>query len=252
VTGLERRYRWLLRAYPGWYRCERAGEMLGTLLEASPPGRRWPSFRDTRALVIGGLRVRGWTWLLSMLWVAAGAVGTGYSFYITTKPWPGLNLGILGWSTDPVVVKLAVAWAYVTLLALPIPVLAAGLIRLRGWRRGNWLRPAAWAGAWIAGVTLLSLASVWGQYPLNSCPNRPATAPQCPYGSPAVVSWGELPIFAGWLLIGAVMTWILAVPTRRSDVPDPSSSAGRGLSPDWGPGPGGGIKKRNLPDRCID
>jgi hypothetical protein len=49
----------LLRAYPGWYRRERAEEMLGTLLEASPPGRSWPSFRDTRGLIIGGLRVRG-------------------------------------------------------------------------------------------------------------------------------------------------------------------------------------------------
>ena len=69
---------------------ERAEEMLGTLLEASPAGRRWPSFRDARALVTGGLRVRGWTWLLSMLWVAAGAVITGYFFYSTTAE---LHLG---------------------------------------------------------------------------------------------------------------------------------------------------------------
>jgi hypothetical protein len=46
--------------------------MLGTLLEASPLGARWPSFRDARTLITGGLRVRGWTWLMSMLWVAAG------------------------------------------------------------------------------------------------------------------------------------------------------------------------------------
>jgi hypothetical protein len=53
VTPLERRCRWLLLAYPACYRRERAGEMLGTLLEASAPGRRWPSFRDARALVAG-------------------------------------------------------------------------------------------------------------------------------------------------------------------------------------------------------
>jgi hypothetical protein len=82
VTPLERRCRWLLLTYPAWYRRRRGEEMLGTLLEASPPGGRWPSFRDARALVTGGLRVRGWTWSLSMLWVVAGIVGTGYDFCV--------------------------------------------------------------------------------------------------------------------------------------------------------------------------
>ena len=76
MTPLERRCRWLLRAYPAWYRGRRGEEMLGTLLEASPPGGRWPSSRDARALITGGLRVRGWTWSLSMLWVVAGTVGS--------------------------------------------------------------------------------------------------------------------------------------------------------------------------------
>jgi hypothetical protein len=58
MTALERRCRWLLRAYPAWYRRERGDEMLGTLMEASPPGRRRPSLRDARALIMGGLRVR--------------------------------------------------------------------------------------------------------------------------------------------------------------------------------------------------
>jgi hypothetical protein len=58
MRPLERRGRWLLRAYPAWYRRERGDEMVATLLEASAPGRRWPSARDTRALLIGGLRVR--------------------------------------------------------------------------------------------------------------------------------------------------------------------------------------------------
>jgi hypothetical protein len=220
MTGLDRRCQWLLRAYPAWYRRGRSGEMLGTLLEASGPGRRWPSFRDTRALVLGGLRIRGWTWLASMLWVAAGAVNTGYFFYITTKPWTAAdqNLGIEGWSADSVAVQIAVVLAIAAWLVLPIPVVIAGFIRLRGWQSANWLRAAAWAGAWIAGVALLLQASVWGQYPLGSCPNRPLTAPQCPFGSPAVVSWGELAICAVWVALGAVMTWILAVPTRRAAV----------------------------------
>ena len=223
MTPLERHCGWLLRAYPAWYRRERAGEMLGTLLEASPAGRRWPSFRDARALVTGGLRVRGWTWLLAMLWVAAGAVGTGYTFYVTTKPWDP-DLGIPGWSTDPVVVQIILVLAIIAFLALPVPALIAGFIRLRGWRRQNWLRAAAWASAWIAGVGLSALASAWGQYPLHSCLHMPpgAIPPQCPYGSPAVVSWGELPVCATWLVLGAVMTWILAAPApaRARCVPD--------------------------------
>ena len=140
MTPLERRCRWLLRAYPAWYRRDRAGEMLGTLLEASGPGQRWPSLRDARALVTGGLRVRGWTWSLSMLWVAAGAVGAGYSFYITTKPYTWADNGgieISGWSTDLVAVQIAVALAAAATLALPIPALIAGFIRLRGWRPRN-------------------------------------------------------------------------------------------------------------------
>jgi hypothetical protein len=58
MSPLERRSRSLLRAYPRWYRRQRGDEMLATLLEASQPGQRWPSARDARALIIGGLRVR--------------------------------------------------------------------------------------------------------------------------------------------------------------------------------------------------
>ncbi|MGN6679307.1 MAG: hypothetical protein ACTHKL_16205 [Streptosporangiaceae bacterium] len=58
MNALERRYRRLLRAYPVRYRRERADEMLGTLLESTPPDRRWPTVREARALLAGGLRVR--------------------------------------------------------------------------------------------------------------------------------------------------------------------------------------------------
>lgn len=207
MTGLERRCRWLLRAYPAWYRRERSGEMLGTLLAASPPGRRWPTFRDTWALITGGLRVRGWTWLLSMLWVGAGVVITGYILYCTTGASASADIDgimIIGFSAGPAAVQIAAILAGVAWLALPLPVLLAGLIRLRGWRPANWLRTAAWAGAWIAGAALWSLAHAWGRSP--------------------GVSWGELPICAAWLVLGILMTWILAVPpARRSDAPSTSS-----------------------------
>jgi hypothetical protein len=60
MTALERRCRWLLHAYPAWYRRQRGEEILATLLEASPPGRSWPSPRDARALLMGGLQIRAW------------------------------------------------------------------------------------------------------------------------------------------------------------------------------------------------
>jgi len=58
MSRLEGRARLLLRAYPPGYRAERGAEIIGTLLEASPPGRRWPAAREARSLVIAGLRAR--------------------------------------------------------------------------------------------------------------------------------------------------------------------------------------------------
>jgi hypothetical protein len=58
MTRLERHVRWLLRCYPAAYRQARGEEILGTLLEATPPGQGWPRMRDMRALVICGLKAR--------------------------------------------------------------------------------------------------------------------------------------------------------------------------------------------------
>ena len=58
MTGLEQRARLLLRAYPPAYRQTRGEEILGTMLEATPPGRAWPPLRDAWSLVRGGLRAR--------------------------------------------------------------------------------------------------------------------------------------------------------------------------------------------------
>jgi PadR family transcriptional regulator PadR len=222
VTRLERRCRLLLLGYPAWYRRRRGEEMLGTLLAATAPGVRWPSFGDARSLITAGLRVRGWTSLLSMLWAASGAVITGYLFYNSTKPFTlaDWTLGIPGWGTTPDAFQIAVALAIVVWLALPLPVMAAGFVRLRGWRPRNWLRAVAWAGAWIAGFALMRQAvGPWG-----TCPTSPARAcgvmPRI--GSPAVVSWGELAVLAAWLVLGAVLTWVLAGqrgPFRRSALP---------------------------------
>jgi len=55
---LERRARALLRAYPAEYRHGRAEEIIGTLLEAAPPGRSYPATREAWSLIAGGRHAR--------------------------------------------------------------------------------------------------------------------------------------------------------------------------------------------------
>ncbi len=47
-----------MRAYPAAYRRERGDEIIATLLEATPEGRKRPLLRDMRALIVGGFRAR--------------------------------------------------------------------------------------------------------------------------------------------------------------------------------------------------
>ncbi len=159
VTPLERRCRLLLRAYPVWYRRERAWEMLDTLLETCPPGRRWPSIRDARSLVIGGLRVRGaLVWCLSILWAGLGAAGAGYIFILSTHLPVTTSCDLLQcWVGEPGVIIIAAKLGGMAWLLLTIPVLVAGLRRLLG--RG--LQAAAWAGAWVAGLALMVPVADW-------------------------------------------------------------------------------------------
>ena len=58
MTKLERRCRVLLVAYPAAYRRDRGEEIIATLLEATPEGRKRPLIRDILALVVGGLKAR--------------------------------------------------------------------------------------------------------------------------------------------------------------------------------------------------
>jgi hypothetical protein len=59
MTGLlARRYRVLLFAYPRAYRRLRGAELLGTLLDAAPPGRTRPTAREAANLIRHGLRAR--------------------------------------------------------------------------------------------------------------------------------------------------------------------------------------------------
>jgi hypothetical protein len=171
-------------------------------------------------------RMRGWIWWLSMLWVVAGIVVTGYCFYVTTQPYTWADVDS---SVGPQAIQIAVDLALVTSLVLPVPVLIAGFIRLGGLRRGFWLRAAGWAGAWIAGFALMYQSDVWGQYPAK-CPVISVGPDYCPaIPGPAVVSWGELALSAAWLELGAVLTWIL--PTRQQDRSSPKVADKSKLAP---------------------
>jgi hypothetical protein len=234
MTPLERRCRLLLRAYPACYRRERVEEMLGTLLEASPPGRRWPSFRDARGLIIGGLRVRGiLVWCLSMLWASLGVLGAGYDFVLSLHVPEASYLGVQPWVGESGVIITAAGLGALAWVLLTIPVLVAGLIRLsrRRLRAGPaWLAPISWAGTWMTGLVLMyqvanwhpTAAAIWA----GNC-NEGQGCSLAGYRH-AVVSWDELAVLAGWLALGAAMALILATTrTRRermyarSEAPEP-------------------------------
>jgi hypothetical protein len=232
VTPLERHCRWLLLTYPAWYRRRRSGEMLDTLLEATPPGARWPSFRDARALVSGGLRVRGWVWWLSLLWVALGTGGAGYAFIMTTQTCSNVCaegfLQFPQWNGEPGVIVVVGAVAAGVWLLLAFAVLAAGLARFGRRQSRQGIRWCAWIGIWMAGVALMvtTYAAAIRWFEGNYGPVVPTEGTILP-GPGSAVSWGELAVCAAWLALGAAMTWILATPHSRN-VPE---NSGRSIRP---------------------
>ena len=136
MTALEWRCRWLLRAYPAWYRRQRGDEMLDTLMEASPAGLRWPSLRDIRAMIMGGLRVRAGQHrrlttpanlrvagllgvALALLWLIGNNLGTAIMFWAHVYP---ASTPALGWPTMASLLALA---AVLAAWFAPWPVVAA-------------------------------------------------------------------------------------------------------------------------------
>jgi hypothetical protein len=169
-----------------------------------------------RALILRELRVRGWVWLLSMLWVVMGAGGAGYAFVCTilgctTNQCTNDEFWLPLYNGEPGVIAAVGNLAETAWPLLAVLLLVAGLVRLRGWRRRNLLRAAAWTGAWVAGFVLMGLIVVAGLAWANGS------------GAPNV-AWGELPVFALWLVLGAVMTHVLSGPAhgRGPTGPDPS------------------------------
>ncbi|MFI0793984.1 hypothetical protein ACH4OY_15035 [Micromonospora rubida] len=85
MPDLERSYRRLLWAYPGFYRRERGPEILTTLLDAAEPGQVRPSRGEAVHLLVNGLRYRFVppTWIgrlaagLVAIWAAVVLSGAG-------------------------------------------------------------------------------------------------------------------------------------------------------------------------------
>jgi hypothetical protein len=226
VTPLERRCRLLLRAYPRWYRRDRADEMLDTLVEASS-GRRWPSLRDALALMFGGLRARGVAWYLAMLWAGAGAVFCGTLFLTSTQPFTASGVDMPASLSE-----LASATGTVTglaSLAMTIPVWVAGSFRLRRRRLGA----GSWTGTCALGVTLMvamaACGRLWGvDAPQKMVCSGPPASRDCGMvytAGPAHVSWAALGLCAAWLALGLGMNRLLATPARGRQAADSSTTA---------------------------
>ncbi|MFG3702312.1 hypothetical protein ACGF5C_31155 [Micromonospora sp. NPDC047620] len=85
MPDLERSYRRLLWAYPGFYRRERGLEILTTLLDAAEPGQVRPSRGEAAHLLVNGLRYRfvppTWTGRIAAglvaIWAAVVLSGAG-------------------------------------------------------------------------------------------------------------------------------------------------------------------------------
>jgi hypothetical protein len=112
---LRRRYQRLLFTYPTDYRAAHGEEILSTLLEAARPTQRWPSWRESTSLLLGGLRLR-----------ARQAAKES-----PTRLWTdGLHLGVL------LVVLVNLCHALQMQFPLWIALVAVGALAvLRGWGR---------------------------------------------------------------------------------------------------------------------
>jgi hypothetical protein len=133
------------------------------------------------------------------------------------------------WNGEPGVIIAVGALAAAVWVLLAIAVLVAGLTRFVAvlTRFGDDIRGYAWLGFWIAGVALMVLALVAASGWLAGNGPVDPTQPSSTWGSPGpVVGWGELPICAAWLALGAVMTWIPNAPGSKN-APENSSRSTR-------------------------
>jgi len=154
---LERRARWLLRAYPAAYRADRGEEIIGTLLDAVPPGRDWPPSQEAVALVAAGLRARRAANLRQGLAASLRQVAVaGAAVYLVQLP--ALGLGAVVWTARRGHLPLLLwdyEWLFYMLGVLALVILAAGWSGRRG------LVAAGAAAAVIAAVSFTVIRQDW-------------------------------------------------------------------------------------------
>jgi hypothetical protein len=154
---LERRARWLLRAYPAAYRADRGEEIIGTLLEAVPPSRDWPPSREAVALAAAGLRARRAANLRQGLAASLRQVAVaGAGVYLAQLP--ALGLGAVVWSARRGHLPFLFGeyeWVFYALGVLALVILAAG------WSGRRWLVAAGAAAAVIAAVSFTVIRQEW-------------------------------------------------------------------------------------------
>ena len=130
---LRRRYERLLVTYPTGYRAAHGDEILSTLLEAAAPTQRWPSWRESTSLLLGGLRLRArqaakesprrlWTDGLHLGVLLIVLVNLGGAMEMGSAPWIALlavgALAVLrGWG------RTALAATAIAALAVARPLL---------------------------------------------------------------------------------------------------------------------------------
>jgi hypothetical protein len=155
---LEGRARWLLRAYPAAYRADRGEEIIGTLLEAVPPGRDWPPSREAVALVAAGLRARRAANLRQGLAASLRQVAVaGAAVYLAQLP--ALGLGAVAWSARRGHLWY-LFWDYQWLNYVPGALALVILAAVWSGRRG--LVAAGAAAAVIAAVSYTLIWQEWG------------------------------------------------------------------------------------------
>lgn len=187
---LRRRYERLLAVYPSEWRAANETVVLDTLLEAAGPTRRWPSLRETLALLVGGVRAwirrprpdageRARRWLdglhsgaiLLALWSLAAALGqlvswVGHGFRDVSGNVPAYD-GSAAASDAVVAVLAAVAFVSllrgrvrVALVAVVVWVLAGVLWAIISYPEGTAVDGLA------IGPAMVVLLTVFGALPL--------------------------------------------------------------------------------------
>src|SRR5258705_3934677 len=148
-STLERRYRRLLIAYPPAYRLARGDELVGTLPDVAPPGRRWPDLGDAVDVVGAGLRRRFGT---------ANLAGLDGGLALAAPMALALAAGIAGfawWRVEPISsgVYIGGSALFGQFRTLGPIAYAAWVLAAVGWA---FLRPP-WSRLLVAAAVLLTL-----------------------------------------------------------------------------------------------